>query len=153
MQQQKLEDIKRSREDEIQYLESLSYRNPKIEERLKALILERDFQRRAEEHVENGEDDDEQEDEDENILDRADQRERLLSVQQDIERTRLRRMEQRYGAGNDVPANRLSKTLEEQEERLKLLKLEEEATHQAEVSLIQGAKKRQVSFCSFNFDS
>lgn len=68
----------------------------------------------------------------------------MLSMKQDIERTRQRRIEQRYG--NDVvPGTKLNKTLEEHQERLKQLRLEEEAAQQAEEKLLQEAKKRQVS--------
>lgn len=135
---QKFEDTKRSRDDEIKHLESLPYRNPKNEERLRKLILEREFQKRAEEHF------DDEEEEDDEVLERADQRERLLSLKQDIEKTRLRRMEQRYGA-ELIPSNsKLNKTLEEHQERLKQLRREEEAVQQAEERLLQEAKKRQV---------
>lgn len=98
------------------------------------MVLERDFQRRADEHLDDEEDDE--------VLDRAEHRERIMGLQQDIERTRQRRLEQRYGdMGSD---GKLNKTLEEQEERLKLLRLEEEAVQQAEERLLQEAKKRQV---------
>lgn len=109
------------------------------EERLRKLKLEREFQRRADEHSD-GDDDDEA------MMERAEQRERMLSIQQDIERTRLRRLEQRYGSEqqfNGGTGKVLNKTLEEQEERLKQLRLEEEATQQAEERLLQEAKKRQ----------
>ena len=56
--QQKIEETKRSRDDEIKHLESLPYRNPKNEERLRKLILEREFQRRAAEENEDDEEDD-----------------------------------------------------------------------------------------------
>ena len=94
-------------------------------------------------------DEDEQEEEDENVLDRADQRERILAMKQDVEKSRQRRTEQRY-VMEDVPANRLSKTLEKKKERLKQLHLEEEAVSEAEKRLIQEAKKRQVRFNCFD---
>ncbi|KPM10158.1 Afadin-like protein [Sarcoptes scabiei] len=90
--QQKIEETKRSRDDEIKHLESLPYRNPKSEERLKKLILEREFQKRAEEHRD--EDDDE-------VLDLAEHRERILSIQQDLERAKQRRLE-RDQSGSDA---------------------------------------------------
>lgn len=121
---------KRSREDEIQYLESLAYRDPATEERLKSLILEREFQRRAEEH-----DDEEEEQEDED-LDRADRQEMIANIQQNLEETRIRRLQEQQSSGNNVI--QLSKTLQEQEEKLKQLHLDEQR-------LIQEAKKRQVS--------
>lgn len=134
--QQRFEDTRKSRDDEIRYLESLPYRNPKNEERLRALILERDFQRRAEEHLEDEEDDE--------VLDRAEKRERMLSVQQDIERTRQRRLEQRYGTEMTGSDGKLNRTLEEQEERLKMLRFEEEQAQQAEERLLHEALRRQV---------
>ena len=101
-------------------------------------MLERDFQRRVEEHNsdDDGEDDD---DAHEQMLERAEHRERMLNMQQDIERTRQRRLEQRYGTdvGNGPDGRTLNRQLEEQEQRLKILKLEED-------QLLMKAKRRQV---------
>jgi len=128
------------------------------------LILEKEFQRRAEEHGR-----EEEEDDDEEVLDRADQRERMLSMKQDIERTRQRRIERelqmkqnqqnvhqirpnleewaKRNQNNYIPSNQL----EEQEERLKQLRLEENRRHKeleaaqlAEERLLRDAKRRQV---------
>lgn len=81
---QRIEETKRTREEEIKQLESLPYRNSINEERLRKLRLERDFQKRAEE------DDDE---DDDDILERAENQERRISMQQDIERFEKRRLE------------------------------------------------------------
>ncbi len=161
--QQRLEDSKRSRDEEIKYLESLQYRTAKHEERLRKLILEKEFQRRAEEL--GGEED---EDDDDEVLDRADHRERMLSMKQDIERTRQRRIErelmkqQNQNFSQTRPnleewakrsQNHLisQNQLEEQEERLRQLQLEESKRHQeleaaqlAEERLLREAKRRQV---------
>lgn len=145
------------RDEEIRQLQSLPYRSPKKEDRLRALILERDFQRRAKEEAAaeaaaeaSGADLEETE---ARLLERADARERMISLQADIERTRQRRLAGRYGAGPkgalaaegvaETPG--LNRTLEEQEERLKVLRLEEEAAQQAEERLLkEAAKRRQV---------
>ena len=156
-----MEESKRSRDEEIKYLESLPYRTPQHEERLRKLVIEREFQRRAEELGV-----DEEEEEDEEMLDRADNRERMLSMKQDIERTRQRRIEremqqkqQNFRPNMDEWAKRNSQNnnihttnqLELQEERLRQLRLEEnrrhqelEAAHLEEERLIREAKRRQV---------
>ncbi|CAG2116821.1 unnamed protein product, partial [Medioppia subpectinata] len=65
--QQRLEESKRSRDEEIKYLETLPYRTPQHDERLRKLLIDREFQKRAEEMGA-----DEDEDEDDEVLDRAD---------------------------------------------------------------------------------
>ena len=128
--------------------------------------IEREFQRRAEEL---GVDEDEEEDDE--MLDRADNRERMLSMKQDIERTRQRRIEREMQqkqqlmqnfrpnpnlddwAKRNAQNNNIHTTnqLELQEERLRQLRLEEnrrhqelEATQMEEERLLREAKRRQV---------
>lgn len=125
--------------------------------------MEKEFQKRAEEL--RGEDD---EDDDEEVLDRADHRERMLTMHQELERTRQRRLEREQLAmqqqTSQINVNRqsnddwnkrnnhaMSPQLEEQETRLRQLRLEEvkrrrelEAAQQAEERLILQAKRRQV---------
>lgn len=139
-----------SRDEEIRHLQSLPYRSPKNDDRLRALILERDFQRRAKEEAAaeaaaeaEGADVEERE---ARLLERADARERMISLQEDIERTRQRRLAGRYGGKGPEAEGPLNRTLEEQEERLKVLRLEEEAAQAAEERLLkEAAKRRQVT--------
>ena len=143
-------------------MESLPYRTPQHEERLRKLIIEKEFQRRAEEA-----DGDEEEEEDDEVLDRADNRERMLTIKQDIERTRQRRLErelhqkqqlQNFSGRVDEWSKRsqnnnihTTNQLELQEERLRQLRLEENRRHQEleaaqmeEERLLREAKRRQV---------
>ncbi|XP_022256990.1 afadin-like isoform X2 [Limulus polyphemus] len=85
---QREERARRARDDEIRELESLPSRNPRQEERLRALRLEQEFQRRAEEV--GGDDDDDDEDD---LMERAENRERMLRMQNDLELARQRRLE------------------------------------------------------------
>lgn len=161
--QHRLEESKRSRDEEIKYLESLPYRTPPHEERLRKLLIEKEFQKRAEEL---GADEDEEEDDE--VLDRADTRERMLAMNQDIERTRQRRIEremqlkqqqQNFRPNLEEWAKRTQQNnsihssgqLEAQEERLRQLRLEENRRHQEleaaqmeEERLIREARRRQV---------
>lgn len=102
------------------------------------------------------------------MLDRADNRERMLSMKQDIERTRQRRIEREMQQKQQQMQNfrpnledwakrsqlnnniHTTNQLELQEERLRQLKLEEnrrhqelEATQMEEERLLREAKRRQ----------
>ncbi|XP_054164184.1 afadin-like [Oppia nitens] len=157
--QQRLEESKRNRDEEIKYLEALPYRTPQHEERLRKLLIEKEFQRRADEMG-----GDEEEEEDDEVLDRADNRERMLSMKQDIERTRQRRVEREQQLKQQqqnfrpnleewakrTQLNNHNNQLEAQEERLRQLRLEENRRHQEleaaqmeEEKLIREAKRRQ----------
>ena len=72
------------------------------------MIIEREFQRRAEEI---GGDEDEEEDDE--VLDRADNRERMLSMKQDIERTRQRRIEREMQQKQQQMQNNFRPNLED----------------------------------------
>ncbi|XP_067129522.1 afadin-like [Centruroides vittatus] len=157
LQKQRLEEARRVRDDEIRELETLQRRNPKQEERLRTLRLEQEFQRRAEElHG------DEEEEEDEELLDRAENRERMLKVQEDLERARQRRLEWEQeqhqkqsvlSPQEEWKRRQLDKQhsqIEEQEGRLKQLRLEEvnrkkelEAAKEVEEQLLREARRRQ----------
>uniref|UniRef100_T1IU86 Afadin n=1 Tax=Strigamia maritima TaxID=126957 RepID=T1IU86_STRMM len=91
----RLTDARRMRDQEIQELEMMQYRSAKQEERLRTLRLEQEFQRRAEEQK-NENDDDEENDDDDDLMER---RGLLRMVQEDIERNRLRRLEQQSKDG------------------------------------------------------
>lgn len=60
MHKQRLEEARRARDEEIRELESRSHLTPQQEERLRALRLEQEFQRRAEELRGEEEDDDDE---------------------------------------------------------------------------------------------
>lgn len=60
MHKQRLEEARRARDDEIRELESRPHLTPQQEERLRALRLEQEFQRRAEELRGEEEDDDDE---------------------------------------------------------------------------------------------
>ncbi|XP_055943711.1 afadin-like isoform X2 [Argiope bruennichi] len=161
---QKQEEARRARDEEIRELESRPHLTPQQEDRLRALRLEQEFQRRAEEL--HGEEDD---DDDEDLLDRAETRERKLKMQEDLERARLRRLEwdvqqsqtqmkmqppppQQQMSHNDE-WKRQQQTLEEQEGRLRQLRLEEnqrkrelEVAKSAEEKLLREARRRQDEF-------
>uniref|UniRef100_A0A2R5LKM4 Putative actin filament-binding protein afadin n=1 Tax=Ornithodoros turicata TaxID=34597 RepID=A0A2R5LKM4_9ACAR len=142
--QQRLEEARQARDNEVHNLESLAERNLKQEERLRALRLEQEFERRAQEVVGAGEDDDD----DEDLMERAEKRERIVKIQEDLERTRQMRLEWEQ---ETVATQQTSKMqLEEQTVRLQQLKLEEnskkqelEAQRRAEERLIREAHRRQ----------
>ncbi|XP_035207092.1 afadin-like isoform X1 [Stegodyphus dumicola] len=156
---QRLEEARRARDEEIRELESRSHLTPQQEDRLRTLRLEQEFQRRAEElHGE------EEEDDDEDLLDRAENRERKLKMQEDLERARQRRLEwemqqnqtqqklQQQSNHND-DWKRQQQSLEEQEGRLRQLRLEEvqrkrelEAAKNVEERLLREARRRQDEF-------
>ncbi|XP_054718595.1 afadin-like isoform X2 [Uloborus diversus] len=161
MHKQRLEEARRARDDEIRELESRHHLTPQQEDRLRALRLEQEFQRRAEElHGE------EEDDDDEDLLDRAENRERKLKMQEDLERARQRRLEWDMQQ-NQNPVKmqapppgihseewkRQQQSLEEQEGRLRHLRLEEvqrkmelDMARTAEEKLLREARRRQDEF-------
>lgn len=84
LQKRQVQDARRARDEEIEYLEGLPDRTHKQDEILRILRLEREFQKRAEE-VANGDDDDDDEDE---VMDRAEHMERMLRIQEETARSR-----------------------------------------------------------------
>ncbi|KAG8189760.1 hypothetical protein JTE90_012933 [Oedothorax gibbosus] len=159
LQQHRQEEARRNRAEEIRDLESRAHLSPQQEDRLRALRLEQEFQRRAEELR-----GDEDEDDDEDLLDRAETRERKLKMQEDLERARLRRLEWDAQQQNQNHMKmqqqqqseewkRQQQSLEEQEGRLRQLRLEEiqrkhelEAAKHAEEKLLREARRRQDEF-------
>lgn len=160
---QRQEEARRARDEEICELESRPHLTPQQEDRLRALRLEQEFQRRAEElHGE------EEDDDDEDLLDRAETRERKLKMQEDLERARQRRLEwdvqqnqsqmkvqqqQQQQMNHNDEWKRQQQTLEEQEGRLRQLRLEEvqrkrelEVAKNAEEKLLREARRRQDEF-------
>ncbi|XP_042899757.1 afadin isoform X2 [Parasteatoda tepidariorum] len=156
---QRQEEARRARDEEIRELESRPHITAQQEDRLRALRLEQEFQRRAEEL--HGDEDD---DEDEDLLDRAENRERKLKMQEDLERARLRRLEweaqqgqnqikMQPPLGHNEEWRRQQQSIEEQEDRLRQLRIEEvqrkrelEVAKNAEERLLREAKRRQDEF-------
>lgn len=161
--------MRKSRDDEIRYLANLPNRNPRQDERLRTLNLEKEFERRAEE-----ERDDE---DDEEVLDRAEHRERMLSMKQYMEQIAQKPIDYVNAEIRDLPQpksvlisrpnhddwirrnnrnhNNSVSQLEETEERLRRLRFEEnkrkqefEAAQQLEEKLILEARRRQVTLNS-----
>lgn len=89
LQKRQVQDARRACDEEIEYLEGLPDRTHKQDEILRILRLEREFQKRAEE-VANGDDDDD--DEEDEILDRAEQMERMLRMQEETARSRSKQL-------------------------------------------------------------
>lgn len=155
---QRLEEARRARDEEIMQLESIPYMSAKQEERLRTLRLEREFQRRAEElHG------DEEDDDDDELLERAENRERMLKMQEDLEKARQRRLEweqdqPHLNQPKQPPMTQQEEwkkhhSLEEQEGRLRQLRLEEvnrkkelEAAKSAEERLLREARRRQDEY-------
>lgn len=134
--QEKLEDTKKSRDQEIEYLQKLPFRTSKDQEMLNKLSLEREFQRRAEEHKEDEEEDDA------TLMERAEKRERVVNLQQDLDRN-LKRIEQKKNFDEYVNTTGV-KFVEEQSEKLKTLRIND--NNESERKIAFEPKKTQVCF-------
>jgi len=118
------------RENQIRELEVTNSRSAGQEEQLRALKLEQEFQRRAEEMRE---DDGEEEEE-------VDERKVMVRrLQEDLERTRISNEQQAYSE------DRARKV-----EEMRRKKLELEATQAAEERLVREAARRRVSYLYSN---
>lgn len=133
---QRLEGVRLARDEEVRELECLPERSARQEERLRTLRLEQEFERRAQEAVQTH--GDEEEDDDEELMERIDKRERLLK--------------DRQGPNPDWDHHEAysARQLEEQEGRLRQLRLEEsgkkqelEAQRRAEERLLREAQRRR----------
>ncbi|XP_075525931.1 adherens junction formation factor afadin [Dermacentor variabilis] len=124
---QRLEEMRQMRDEELQELESLPNRTSRQEERLKALRLEREFERRAQELA--GDEDEEE---------------------QDLT-TEVQHLKERPSQHPWEPIHVVTpRHLEEQEDRLRQLRLEESGKQQelaaqrmAEEQLLREAQRRQ----------
>ncbi|CAG7837490.1 unnamed protein product [Allacma fusca] len=128
------------RDQQIQELESLPNRNPSQDEQLRALRLEREFQRRAEEirMEDDGEGDDDEEEEDE-------RKAMVRRVQEDLERTRI--SSGSLSINHASNGNKLDQSMEEERarkiEEMRRKKLELEAAQAAEERLVREATRRR----------
>lgn len=121
------------RDQQIHEMESFPNRTPVQDEQLRALKLEREFQRRAEEmqrNTEEGVEDEEEEEED-------DRKAMVRRLQEDLERTRI--------SNGNVKLDPMEEERARKIEEMRRKKLELEAAQAAEERLVREAAKRRVS--------
>lgn len=122
-------------------MQKLPYRNGKDQETLNKLLLEREFQRCAEEHKEDEEEDDAA------LMDRAEKRERVVNLREDLDRN-LKRLEQKKNFDEYVNTAPGIKSVEEQSDKLKMLRLNDASEPERKVTF--EPKKAPVSFWEFH---
>jgi afadin len=131
----KKEAAKHWRDQLIQELESLLNRSPSQDEQLRALKLEREFQRRAAEEIKKDDDGENEEEEEEQNERKA----MIRRLQEDLDRTRI--TNNTNGKLEPMEEERSRKI-----EEIKKKKMELEAAQAAEERLVREAAKRRVIF-------
>jgi len=140
----KKEAAKYWRDQQIHELEVLPHKTPSQEEQLRALKLEREFQRRAEEMKRDDDGENYEEEED----DQNERKAMIRRLQEDLERTRI----SASSNGNGGVKGLLDPMEEERArkiEEMRRKKLELEAAQAAEERLVREAAKRRVSSIIF----
>jgi afadin len=141
----KKEAAKHWRDQQIYELDILPHKTSSQEEQLRALKLEREFQRRAEE-MRKDDDGENYEDEDD---DQNERKAMIRRLQEDLERTRISSSNGNGGMKLDPMEEERSRKIEEMRRK----KLELEAAQAAEERLVREAAKRRVSLilCCLRF--
>lgn len=130
------EELKYWRDRQIMDLDQLPNRSPAQDEQLRALKMEREFQRRAEEmRNEDGAEEEEEEEED-------GRKAMIRRLQADLERTRV-------SANGNSKIDPMEEERARKMEEIRRKKIELEETTAAEERLVREAAKRRVSFSKF----
>ncbi|ODN06354.1 Afadin [Orchesella cincta] len=119
------------RDQQIHELDIVHHRTPVQDEQLRALKLEREFQRRAEEMQRNDEEGNDDEDDEED-----DRKAMVRRLQEDLERTRI-------SANGNSKLDPMEEERARKIEEMRRKKLELEAAHAAEERLVREAAKRR----------